>query len=103
MMNVYHEQEGLVFRKIKGEAGISYIAVPVEQVPDTTKEVPYDLLVRHGNPHTGNCGYYPLSLLLATPDRRWYAAQRANKRPPTEEWVRRTLIALEFGGLPVIH
>ncbi|MNZ52698.1 hypothetical protein D3C78_705550 [compost metagenome] len=102
MMNVYHEREGLIFRKIEGEEGISYISVPVEELQDSI-DLSRDLLVRHGNPSTGHCGYYPLSLLTATPDRRYSAAQKARKRPPSEDWVRRTLMALEFGGLRVLH
>jgi hypothetical protein len=101
MTQVYHEENGLIFRKLEGETGISYISVPLEELKwtDTTK----GLLVRHGNPFTGQCGYYPLSLLFVTPDKREEVAIRNQKRPPSEDWVKRTLDNLQCEGIPILH
>ncbi|MNH65411.1 hypothetical protein D3C73_174200 [compost metagenome] len=101
MTHVYHEEQGLIFRKLEADTGISYISVPLEELKwvDTVK----GLLVRHGNPFTGQCGYYPLSLLFVTPDKREEVALRNQKRPPDEGWVRRTLDNLQIEGLEILH
>ncbi|MNO12927.1 hypothetical protein D3C76_25450 [compost metagenome] len=101
-MNVYHEPAGLIFRKIQGEEGISYISIPVEDLNECV-DPGRELLVRHGNPVTGRCGYYPLGLLFATPDHRERIARKSNKRPPAEGWVRNTLQILEEEGVKVLH
>lgn len=97
---VYHEEQGLIFRKFQADTGISYVSVPVE---DLGTEDMKGLLVRHGNPFTGQCGYYPLSLLLVTPRKRHEVAAKLHKRPPNEEWVKRTLTALECEGVKLLH
>lgn len=101
MIHVYHEENGLIFRKLQADSGISYIAVPLEEVEEepTIK----GLLVRHGNPYTGQCGYYPLSLLLVTPDKRYEIAEKQHKRPPNEGWVQRMLSDLKSEGLKLVH
>lgn len=96
---VYHEHCGEVFRKIEGEAGISYISIPLNEISMISR----DLLVRHGNPSNGRCGYYPLQLLFTTPDYREYVAQKSRKRPPSENWVQRMREELEHAGLKAIH
>jgi hypothetical protein len=101
MTQVYHEEQGLIFRKFQADTGISYIAVPIEELDD--QEPLKGLLVRHGNPYTGQCGYYPLSLLLVTPNKRHEVAQKQHKRPPNENWVQRILNDLKDEGLKLIH
>ncbi|MCY1284368.1 hypothetical protein D9M68_18310 [compost metagenome] len=100
--NVYHERYGIVFRKIQADSGISYIAVSPSDVPEDLDSA-RDLLVRHGTVDGGRCGYYPLSLLVATPVKRYIVANKAGKKPPSESWVRRTLTALEANGIRVLH
>jgi hypothetical protein len=101
MIQVYHEENGLIFRKHEADTGISYIAVPIEELEP--EEPLKGLLVRHGNPHTGQCGYYPLSLLLTTPDKRYEIASKQHKRPPNENWVQRILSDLKCEGLKLVH
>lgn len=93
---VYHEEHGLIFRKFEADTGISYLSVPIE---DLKEEPVKGLLVRHGNPFTGQCGYYPLSLLFATRDDRREVAQKHHRKPPRESWVRQTLYALQSHGV----
>lgn len=93
-VNVYHQEEGLIFRKITAESGISYIAVDLADID----EVYDDLLVRHGDPEKGHCGYYPIKLLYADRGVRQRAAAKARKRAPGEYWVRRQRLALEEAG-----
>lgn len=102
MIHVYHEERGLIFRKHEADTGISYVAVPLEELvwPEESMK---GLLVRHGNPHTGECGYYPLSLLLVTPNKRHEIASKNRKRPPNEGWVQRMLDELKCEGLTLIH
>lgn len=94
-INVYHEPEGVIFRKIQADSGISYIAIPVEEIDEVSR----DLLVRHGNPETGHCGYYPLGLLLVDSTTRRKVAACSRKRPPSETWVSRTKQLLQAEGL----
>lgn len=91
-MNVYHEEKGIVFRKLEAETGISYISVCLDD-PSLTSL--HGLLVRHGNPFTGECGYYPLSLLLSSENKRVEIAEKIGKRPPSEFWVNRMLEELK--------
>lgn len=98
-MNIYHQEDGIIFRKVEGEAGISYIAVDLNEIGDDTK----GLLVRHGDPRTGNCGYYPISLLYSGKEARIKAASRNGKRPPSESWVKRTRRLLRTHGFQPIH
>ncbi len=93
-VNVYHQEEGLVFRKITGEEGISYIAVDLADIGEDKN----DLLVRHGDPERGYCGYYPVKLLYADRGVRQRAAIKARKRAPGEYWVHRQRRALEASG-----
>ncbi len=97
MINIYHEEEGLVFKKIQADTGISYLSIPVEEVDDAR-----DLLVRHGTPEKG-CGYYPVGLLFEERTVRRKVANRLSKRPPNETWVNRTRRLLETHGLQPIH
>lgn len=101
-INVYHEPDGQVFRKIQAESGITYLAVDLDEIPEDLDEA-RDLLVRHGNPDTGRCGYYPLSLLVATPATRGFIAWKSGKKPPSDFWVRKTLEVLKANGIRVIH
>jgi hypothetical protein len=101
-INIYHERHGVVFRKIQADSGISYIAVDLEDIPEDLINA-RDLLVRHGTVTGGQCGYYPLSLLLVAPVKRLTVANKAGKKPPSENWVRRTLSALQANGVPVLH
>jgi hypothetical protein len=100
--NVYHEPYGVVFRKIQAESGISYLAVNIDDVPEDLDSA-RDLLVRHGTPYDGRCGYYPLSLLVAPATTRSTVANKAGKKPPSENWVRRTINSLEANGLHIVH
>ena len=93
-VNVYHQEEGVVFRKISGEEGISYITVDLTDIGEDKN----DLLVRHGDPEKGYCGYYPVKLLYADRGVRQRAAVKARKRAPSEYWVRRQRLALEEAG-----
>ncbi len=93
-VSVYHQEEGVVFRKITGEEGISYIAVDLADISEDKN----DLLVRHGDPERGYCGYYPVKLLYADRGVRQRAAVKARKRAPGEYWVRRQRLALEEAG-----
>lgn len=97
MVNVYHDEEGLVFKKIQADSGISYLSIPVEEVDDAR-----DLLVRHGSPAKG-CGYYPVGLLFEERTVRRKVADRLSKRPPNESWVGRMRNLLEQQGLQPIH
>ncbi|MNP89183.1 hypothetical protein D3C85_15870 [compost metagenome] len=96
-MNVYHEEGGLVFRKIQADTGISYLSVPVEEVKVGNPE----LLVRHGDPESGSCGYYPLRLIFTNRDVRIAVAAKSGKRPPHEGWVVRTRNALTANGISI--
>lgn len=98
-VSVYHQEEGVVFRKITGEEGISYIAVDLADIGEDKN----DLLVRHGDPEKGYCGYYPIKLLYADRGVRQRAAVKARKRAPSEYWVNRTRRLLETHGLQPIH
>jgi len=98
MTHIYHEEDGLVFHKVEADTGISYLSVPITEVTD-----PQGLLVRHGNPVTGHCGYYPVSLVFANPEQRAAAAARRAKRPPNERWIDRTRALLETHGLQTVH
>lgn len=100
MVNVFHDT-GEVFIKLEADTGISYIAVDLEEISQETDN--RALLVRHGNPEKGTCGYYPLMLLFATPERRFKAARKANKRPPSEYWVGRVKEELAMSGLKTLH
>lgn len=100
MVNVFHD-DGSVFLKLEADTGISYIAVELDEITKETDN--RSLLVRHGNPEKGACGYYPLMLLFATPERRFKAARKANKRPPSEYWVNRMKEDLNYKGLPTLH
>lgn len=93
-VNVYYQPDGILFRKIVGEEGISYIAVDMDDVGDDVS----GLLVRHGNPDSGSCGHYPLTLLYADRGVRQRAAIKARKRAPSEYWVRRQKQLLEEAG-----
>lgn len=82
-VSVYHDEDGLVFRKYQADSGISYIAVPEDQIDlDDTSQ-----LVRHGNPGSGNCGYYPLNLLFKSRRVQVAAAAKQKRRPPPMHWV----------------
>lgn len=98
MINVYHEPYGLVFQKVEGDTGISYLSIPVKEVEDIS-----GLLVRHGDPRSGRCGYYPVTLLFTDQSKRSEIAAKLDKRPPSETWVERTRNALETNGLKVLH
>lgn len=91
-MNVYHQETGVIFKKLEAESGISYVSVDIND-PELTSL--HGLLVRHGNPHSGECGYYPLSLLLSNESKRIEIAEKIGKRPPSEYWVSRTLQELK--------
>lgn len=93
-VNVYHQEEGVVFRKITGEEGISYITVDLTDIGEDKN----DLMVRHGDPEKGYCGYYPVKLLYADRGVRQRAAVKARKRAPSEYWVCRQRLALEEAG-----
>lgn len=93
-MNVYHEPQGLLFRKLEGEVGISYVAIdPEETDGDLT-----GLLVRHGRPDTG-CGYYPASLVMADPELRDKVARVKGKRKPSESWINHIRNRLNESGI----
>lgn len=94
---VCHE-EGLVFIKVQADTGITYVSVDPQAYTDTQQ-----LLVRHGNPETGRCGYYPVSLLLANTHARRQAAYRRGKRPPSENWVETCVKLLSEAGAAFIH
>lgn len=96
MVNVFHD-DGSVFLKLEADTGISYIAVELDEITKETDN--RSLLVRHGNPEKGTCGYYPLMLLFATPERRFKAARKANKRPPSEYWVGKMKNMLTESGM----
>lgn len=96
-MNVYHAPHGVLFRKLEGEEGISYIAVDLEEVGGDLA----GLLVRHGNPDKG-CGYYPASLIMADETKREKVAQLHQKRKPSERWVNRMQETLKEQGI-VFH
>lgn len=99
-MNIFHDTEGLVFEKHQADTGISYLAVPIGDVI----EGPFDgLLVRHGDADTGECGYYPLSLILSSPYVRAKIAAIKQKRPPNERWVRKILERIEESVSSVVH
>lgn len=99
-MNIFHDAEGLVFEKHQADTGISYLAVPLDNVMNG----PFDgLLVRHGDAGTGECGYYPLSLILSSPFVRAKIAQSKQKRPPNERWVRKILERIEESVQSVVH
>lgn len=98
MTNVYHEEEGVVFKKIQSDSGISYLSIPLEEVDDAN-----GLLVRHGNPSSGHCGYYPVPLLFVDRTVRKTVAAKLSRRPPNEFWVGRVRQFLESQGLQPIH
>lgn len=99
-MNIVHDSEGLVFEKHHGDAGITYMSVPIDVVISGPFE---GLLVRHGDAGTGECGYYPLSLILSSPEFRAKVAQLKQKRPPNERWVRKILERIEESVSSVTH
>lgn len=93
VMTVDH-RPGVIFEKVQADSGITYLAVdPAAAVK------PDGLLVRHGSPETGQCGYYPLSLLLRDESVRQKKAEALGKRPPTANWVHRTRQALMDAGV----
>jgi len=81
-MNVYHEPNGLLFRKLEGEVGISYVAIDPDEVDGNLT----GLLVRHGSPESG-CGYYPASLVMADSELREKVAAVKGRRKPSERWI----------------
>ncbi len=85
---------GVIFEKVQAESGITYMAVnPADAV------APAGLLVRHGSAETGQCGYYPLGLLLSDESARQRRAAVLGKRPPSANWVERTRQALMEAGV----
>lgn len=93
-VNVDHH-DGLIFQKVEADTGITYMAIDPEEVtaPDRS------LLVRHGRPETGRCGYYPLYLLLESDAFRFRKAASLGKRPPKPEWVEKTRRQLHEAGI----
>lgn len=97
-INVDHH-EGLVFVKHAAETGITYVPVDVTEI----EHVNNNLLVRHGDHTTGNCGYYPLWLLMADEAERKHHARLKSKRPPGNKWVERSKALLAEAGAKFIH
>lgn len=99
---IEHQLDGLIFsrttREVHGVSIESYVRIddvkPCREMiiegivtgewPDTA----WFGCVRHGNPRTGKCGYYPLPLLFGALADRLQAATEQGKRPPAERWVR---------------
>lgn len=87
--------EGMVFNKYQADSGITYFPVDPSEASPTDRS----LLVRHGNPETGRCGYYPLWLIFRDKEARLIAAAEARKRPPSECWVNHIKTQLEEAGV----
>lgn len=92
-------QPGVVFTKFQAETGITYLAIEPSEVVAPAK----GLLVRHGSPETGQCGYYPLYLLLSPEPVRQIKAEALGKRPPSVDWVNRTRKVLADAGVPCMQ
>lgn len=92
-------QDGVIFNKVQADTGITYMAVD----PAEVKQPERGLLVRHGRPENGQCGYYPLYLLLESDSYRRNKAKQLGKRPPTPEWVQRTRAVLADAGVPCMQ
>ncbi len=95
-INIYHEPNGVIFKRVEGESGISYLAVDLADIEDGK-----GLLVRHGDPRTGRCGYYPLTLIYSDTSKRIEIAEKHARRPPNEDWVHRTRQYLETQGVSI--
>lgn len=94
-----HHHDGILFTKVEADTGITYMAVD----PTEVKVLDHDLLVRHGDPTSGNCGYYPLWLLATTREVRRRIANNRGKRPPQEVWVEKMKTTLVASGVSVLH
>lgn len=97
-INVHHH-DGVMFVKSQADTGITYISVD----PTDVDQVSTDLLVRHGDPESGRCGYYPVWLLLASETTRARQAYKRSKQPPSENWVDRAKKTLADAGASFIH
>jgi hypothetical protein len=97
-INVDH-QDGVVFAKVQADTGITYVAVD----PTEVKQPDRGLLVRHGRPENGQCGYYPLYLILESDSFRRTKAKSLGKRPPTPEWVAKIRTTLAEAGVPCMQ
>jgi hypothetical protein len=86
--------DGVLFVKVEADSGITYLAVE----PSTTTELTRDLLVRHGDPTSGQCGYYPAWLLFENDLTRVSKANRLNKRPPQPGWCNKMIQTLEVAN-----
>jgi len=96
-VNVDHH-DGIIFQKVEADSGITYMAINPEEVTVLDRS----LLVRHGRPETGRCGYYPLYLLLESEAFRFRKAASLGKRPPKLEWVEKTRKQLADAGVAIL-
>lgn len=89
-----HHHEGVLFQKVAADTGITYVAVD----PAEIKHMDRRLLVRHGDPEKGSCGYYPAWLLVAGDETRKRIAQEKGKRPPHHSWIIGKIMSLTASG-----
>ena len=104
MQLITHDEVGLIFEKHILEGETRYVTImgrKGEMSDEHRKELLLKaiatgrfgkelsgLLVRHGVPPS--CGYYPLNLVFATPEKRMATAVSNYKQPPGEFWVSKT-------------